>query len=167
VAEPCESDIWRKKTLRKRHFAKICANSEDESNTAPMPWNLAEAYSELMRAPARPSGKTKEPQPGQQHAPWPTPGGGEATGARGDYIASGRGSAARSKAARPCWVITAMSLSARASTAERSGSSAGACCSLISKFSLKIAEYFQLFCCFFQNFANFAKICWINNFRQI
>ena len=60
----CESDIWRKKSLRKRHFAKSCANGEDGRNTAPMPANWAEAYSELRRAPARPSGKTREPQRG-------------------------------------------------------------------------------------------------------
>ena len=101
-----------KKPLRERHFAKTCANDEDGSNTAPIPLILAKAYSELRRAPAMPSRKTKEPQPGQLHAPWPTTGGGEATGARSDYTELGRGSAARSKAARPCWVITAMSLSA-------------------------------------------------------
>ena len=87
-----------KKPLRERHFAKTCANDEDGSNTAPIPLILAKAYSELRRAPARPSRKTKEPQPGQVHAPWPTTGGGEATGARSDYTEFGRGSAARSKA---------------------------------------------------------------------
>ena len=83
-----------------------------------------------MRAPARPDGKNETPHPGQLQAPWPTTGAGEAKGAGGDYTAAGRGSAARSRAARPCWVMTAMSLSARASTAERSGSSVGACCFL-------------------------------------
>ena len=57
-----------KKPLRERHFAKTCANDEDGSNTAPIPLILAKAYSELRRAPARPSRKTKEPQPGQLHA---------------------------------------------------------------------------------------------------
>ena len=79
---------FTKKTWRKRHFAKICAYDEDGSNTAPIPLLLAKAYSELRRAPARPSGKTKEPQPGQLLAPWPTTGGGEATGARSDYTES-------------------------------------------------------------------------------
>ena len=66
-----------KKPLRERHFAKTCASDEDGSNTAPIPLILAKAYSELRRAPAMPSRKTKEPQPGQLHAPWPTTGGGE------------------------------------------------------------------------------------------
>ena len=116
------------RTLRKRHLAELCESDKDGSKTAPIPVNLAEACCKRMRAPAGPSGKTEAPRPGQLQAPGPTTGAGEATGAGGDYTAAGRGSAARSKAAKPCWVMTAMSLSARASTVERSGSSAGACC---------------------------------------
>ena len=41
---------------------------------------------------------------------------------------AGRGSAERSRAARPRWVMMEISRVARASTAERSGSSSGACC---------------------------------------
>ena len=41
---------------------------------------------------------------------------------------AGRGSAERSRAARPRWVMMEISSVARASTAERSGSSSGACC---------------------------------------
>ena len=43
--------------------------------------------------------------------------------APGNYTTTGRGFAERSRSARPRWVMIA-----RASTAERSGSSAGACC---------------------------------------
>ena len=38
------------RTLRKRYFAKICANDEDGSSTAPIPLFLAKAYSELRRS---------------------------------------------------------------------------------------------------------------------
>ena len=47
--------------------------------------------------------------------------------AQSNYTAAGRGSAARSRDARPRWVIMEISRVARASTAERCGSSAGAC----------------------------------------
>ena len=51
----------------------------------------------------------------------------EAPGARNNYTTAGRGSAASSKDARPRWVIMEISRVARANTAERCGSSAGAC----------------------------------------
>ena len=41
---------------------------------------------------------------------------------------AGRGSAESSRAAKPRWVMMEISRVARASTAERSGSSSGACC---------------------------------------
>ena len=111
-AEPCESDKFSEnataerpnekknekatlcRSLRKRHFAECCESDKDGSKSAKIPVNRAEACGELRRAPARPGGKTKGPQPGQLHAPWPTSGGGETTGARSDYTALGRGSAA-------------------------------------------------------------------------
>ena len=119
---PAKATFDTKKLYESDISPKCCESDKDGSKSAKIPLNMAEACGELRRAPARPGGKTKGPQPGQLHAPWPTTGGGETTGARSDYTALGRGSAARSKAARPCWVITAMSRSARASTAERSGS---------------------------------------------
>ena len=51
----------------------------------------------------------------------------ERPGARNNYTTAGRGSAASSKDARPRWVIMEISRVARANTAERCGSSAGAC----------------------------------------
>ena len=47
--------------------------------------------------------------------------------ARNSYTTAGRGSAASSRDARPRWVIIEISRVARANTAERCGSSAGAC----------------------------------------
>ena len=79
-------------------------------------------------APARPGRKTERPQTGHRRATGPAAGAGKAAGAGGDYTVAGRGSAASNKAARPCWVMMEISCNARASTAERSGSSAGACC---------------------------------------
>ena len=115
----------------KRYLAELCEGDGNGSKTAPTPVNFAETCREQRRAPARPDGKNETPRSGQLKATWPTAGAGKAAGAGGDYTAAGRGSAARSRAARPCWVMTEMSLSARASTvAERSGSSVGACCFL-------------------------------------
>ena len=51
----------------------------------------------------------------------------ESPKAQNTYTASGRGSAASSRDARPRWVIMEISRVARASTAERCGSSVGAC----------------------------------------
>ncbi len=94
--EPCESDKFSEKataeipyekqkeeaklgrTLRKRHFAKSRESDKYGSRAAPIPVRIAETCGELRRAPARPSGKTEEPQPGQLHAPWPTTGAGDA-----------------------------------------------------------------------------------------
>ena len=64
------------KNTAKATFRQNAAKSE----SAKIPVNMAGACGELRRAPARPSGKTREPQPAQLHAPWPTPGGGETTG---------------------------------------------------------------------------------------
>ena len=77
-------------------------------------------------APAQPGRKTERPQTGHRRATGPAAGAGKATGAGGDYTVAGRGSAASNKAARPCWVMMEISCNAQASTAERSGSSAGA-----------------------------------------
>ena len=66
------------RSLRKRHFAECCENDKDGSKTAPIPVKFAGACSELMRAPARPSGKTGAPRPGQQLAARPTTGAEEA-----------------------------------------------------------------------------------------
>ena len=48
------------RSLRKRHFAEFCESDKDGSKAAPIPVKDAEAYGELRRAPARPSGKTEE-----------------------------------------------------------------------------------------------------------
>ena len=99
---PAKATFDTKKLDESDISPKCCESDKDGSKSAKIPVNMAEACGELRRAPARPGGKTKGPQPGQLHAPWPTSGGGETTGARSDYTAVGRGSAARSKAARPC-----------------------------------------------------------------
>ena len=120
--------VLKKIKNMKRHFAELCEGDGNGSKTAPTPVNFAETCTEQMRAPGRPGRKNETPRSGQLQATWPTAGAGKATGAEGDHTAAGRGSAARGSAAKPCWVMTAISLSARASTAELSGSSAGACC---------------------------------------
>ena len=92
--EPCESGTFSEKataespyekqnekatlyrSLRKRHFAECCESDKDGSKTAPIPVKIADACSELMRAPARPSGKTEASRPGQQQALGPTTGAG-------------------------------------------------------------------------------------------
>ena len=92
--------------------------------------NFAETCKTRNQAPARPGRKKDRPWTGQRMSAWPSSGAGKATGAEGDYTVAGRGSAASNKAARPCWVMMEISCNARASTAERRGSSAGACCLL-------------------------------------
>ena len=85
-AEPCESDKFSEKATAESPYEKqnekatlyrSLRKRQDGSKTASIPVKIAEACGDLRRAPARPSGKTREPQPGQQHAPWPTPGEGE------------------------------------------------------------------------------------------
>ena len=56
-------------------------------------------------APAQPGRKKERPQTGHRIATGPAAGAGKAAGAEGDYTVAGRGPAARSKAARPCWVM--------------------------------------------------------------
>ena len=75
---------------------------------------------------------TKPPQaPTGPHKPTAPPKGARHTQqgpkAGSNYTAAGRGSAASSRAARPRWVMMDTSRVARASTAERSTGSAGAC----------------------------------------
>ena len=88
----------------------------------------AETCQAMSEAPAQPGRKNERPQTGQRISTGPSAGAGKAAGAEGDYTVAGRGSAASNRAARPCWVMMEISCNARASTAERSGSSAGACC---------------------------------------
>ena len=105
-------------TMHKRREFSKCANLV----------NFAETCKRKSQAPARPGRMNKTPRKGQRKAAGPSAGAGTAAGVQDDYTVAGRGSAAMSKAARPCWEMMEMSRSARASTAERSGSSAGACC---------------------------------------
>ena len=65
--------------------------------------------------------------------------------------ATGRGSAARSSDARPRWVMMDSSRVARAKAAERSGSSAGACCRKNGRTSAHRSDL--KFCMFFAFFS--------------
>ena len=82
----------------KRYLAELCEGDGNGSKTAPTPVNSAETCTEEMRAPDRPGRKNETPRSGRPQATWPTAGAGKATGAKGDYTAVGRGSAARSRA---------------------------------------------------------------------
>ena len=74
---------------------------------------------EGRKAPRGAQTRATGPRRGGAKQPGPTP--------ESNYTTTGRGSAARSKAARPRWVMIEISRVARANTAERTGSSAGAC----------------------------------------
>ena len=172
------NDAEKKKSVQREKFSQVATSPGAQrlkkmpivQNPAPVTRISQKSASQIRPAdtcpakgetPARPGRKTERPQTGHRKATGPAAGAGKAAGAGGDYTVAGRGSAASNRAARPCWVMMEISCNARASTAERSGSSAGACysfapLSLISKFSLNIAE---LFAVFFQNFANLPEFC--------
>ena len=95
-------------------------------------------------APARPGKKTERPQTGHRRATGPAAGAGKAAGAEGDYTVAGRGSAASNKAARPCWVMMVLLCTALESNPKKRGKP-WLHRSLISKFPLKIAEFFSVF----------------------
>ena len=101
-------------------------------------------------APARPGRKNENPPTGHRIATGPAAGAGKAAGAEGDYTVAGRGTALES-------IIEKWGKKDLAKTTPKKGENKktrGQ--SLISKFSLKIAEFFAVF---FQNFANLAKFC--------
>ena len=84
------------------------------------------------RAPTRPQRPRSEARPAEgrkrANVPRRAPPTGRARRLPEAHTMAGRGSAERSRAARPRWVMMEISRVARASTAERSGSSSGACC---------------------------------------
>ena len=84
------------------------------------------------RAPTRPRRPRSEARPAEgrkrANVPRRAPPTGRARRLPEAHTMAGRGSAERSRAARPRWVMMEISRVARASTAERSGSSSGACC---------------------------------------
>ena len=84
------------------------------------------------RAPTRPRRPRSEARPAEgrkrANVPRRAPPTGRARRLPEAHTMAGRGSAESSRAARPRWVMMEISRVARASTAERSGSSSGACC---------------------------------------
>ena len=84
------------------------------------------------RAPTRPRRPRSEARPAEgrkrANVPRRAPPTGRARRLPEAHTMAGRGSAESSRAARPRWVMMEISRVARASAAERSGSSSGACC---------------------------------------
>ena len=67
---PAKATFDTKKLYESDISPKCCESDKDGSKSAKIPVDMAEACGELRRAPARPSGKTEETQPGQLHAPY-------------------------------------------------------------------------------------------------
>ena len=101
------------------------------------------------RAPTRPRRPRSEARPAEgrkrANVPRRAPPTGRARRLPEAHTMAGRGSAERSRAARPRWVMMEISRVARASTAERSGSSSGACCRRNGKTSVRILAKFRNF----------------------